>query len=287
MKLAEMAGIEDASSLRAVVSALDPEAPADYREVAGLLALDWKEKGCRRAGIAGGQGAGKSTLGRLIEAACREVGLRACVVGIDDFYLTRAERRTLAEGIHPLFETRGPPGTHDLALCESVMASLFEAGAVACPQFDKGRDDRAEPTTRSGPYDLVVLEGWCVGATPESRKALATPINVLESEEDPTGDFRRYANDRLRHEYRALYAQLDSIAFLAVPSLDAVRRWRLQQEEARPESQRLDGSAIARFVQHYERVTLEMLRRLPQEVDWTFRLAEDHSVAAVERSVKG
>ena len=226
MKLADLAGVEETAPLEAIVSALDPQAPADYREVAALLALDWRAKGCRRAGIAGGQGAGKSTLGRLLEAACEQVGLRACVLGIDDFYLSRADRRQLASHVHPLFETRGPPGTHDLVLCESVMAALSEAGAVTCPQFDKGRDDRIEPVARSGPYDLVVLEGWCVGATPESSEALASPVNALEREEDQAGDFRRYANDRLENEYRQLFAQLDSVAFLAVPSLAAVRRCR-------------------------------------------------------------
>ena len=278
-----MARIDDRAELETIVAALPEDAPADYREVAALLAWDWRAKGCRRAGIAGGQGAGKSTLGRLVEAACKEVGLRACVLGIDDFYRTQAERQTLASDVHPLLETRGPPGTHDLALCDAVTTSLFETGAVSCPQFDKGRDDRVEPVVRTGPFDLVVLEGWCVGASPEEPEQLAMPLNALESEDDRDAAFRHHVNDQLANEYAALFGQLDSVAFLAVPSLDAVRRWRLQQEEARPEHQRLGEKAVARFVQHYERVTLEMLRRLPKTADLTFHLAEDHSVASVDR----
>ena len=75
----------------------------------------------------------------------------------------------------------------------------------------------------------------------------------------------------------------DELVFLQVPGLAAVRRWRLQQESARPPERRLDAIAVDRFVQHYERITVRMLAELPARADWTVELAEDHSVSRVAR----
>jgi len=269
------------------VASLDPEAPADYRELAALLVCDWAESGARRIGLAGGQGAGKSTLGALIESASHAAGLRACVLSLDDFYLTRLERRSLAERVHPLFATRGPPGTHDVKGCRETIERLAREGPIELPVFDKGLDDREGTRIVEGPFDVVVLEGWCVGAEAVEDEALEEPINALEREEDSEARWRRYVNAQLAGDYGTLWDALDQCVFLQVPDLRAVRRWRGQQEESRPAERRLDAAGIERFVQHYERVTLSMLARSPMSADVTVRLAEDHSVAALEFRSKG
>lgn len=281
MRIAELAGRDVDATMRRCLASLDPEAPEDYRQLATLLACEWRSSRPARVGLGGGQGAGKSTLGRLIEAACEAVGLRACVLGIDDFYLSRAARRALAARVHPLLETRGPPGTHDVALCLDAMQQLAGEGIVEVPVFDKGIDDRAGTRRLVGPFDVVVLEGWCVGAQPVDERALASPCNTLERESDPDRVWRRYVNARLGDEYARLWSSLDALVFLRVPSLAAVRRWRLAQERARPPAQRLDASAIDHFVQHYERITTAMLETLDGQADLTVALAEDHSVASL------
>ena len=56
-------------------------------------------------------------------------------VSIDDFYLTRAERKKLGEQVHPLMETRGVPGTHDvqmLATCIEDLKTLVRRQAWLC-----------------------------------------------------------------------------------------------------------------------------------------------------------
>src|SRR5690606_34530577 len=73
-------------------------------------------------GIAGAQGSGKTTLAR---AAAERFG--AAHLSLDDVYLTKTERQTLARQVHPLFAVRGPPGTHDLALLEATVAALRAA----------------------------------------------------------------------------------------------------------------------------------------------------------------
>ena len=266
-----------------IEASLDPTAPVDYRRLAARLAVAWSDSRPTRVGIGGGQGAGKSTLGRLLEAACAEVDLRAIVIGIDDFYRTRAERRAMARAVHPLFETRGPPGTHDVEALGAALVDLTSPGGIALPRFDKGLDDRVEGVRVQGPFDLVVLEGWCVGARASGHRLDPSPINALEREADPEGRWRAEVDARLARDYEPLWDRLDALVFLQVPSLAAVRRWRLEQEASLPAARRLDEAAVDRFVQHYERITLAMLEALPGRVDWSVVLADDHSVAEVVR----
>src|SRR4029077_15283556 len=113
--------------------------------------------------IAGAQGSGKSTLARLLTDELVRLGPRAVTCSLDDFYLTRRERVALAAAVHPLLVTRGVPGTHDIDLCERVLARLGTE-AVRIPTFDKGLDDRVAPEAwpLAGPVDIVVFDGWCL-----------------------------------------------------------------------------------------------------------------------------
>lgn len=284
LRVARLAGREPTTAISECVANLDPSAPLDYREIAGLLASEWVANRPGFVGLAGGQGAGKSTLGRLIASACAESGMRVCVLSLDDFYLSLSDRRALAERVHPLLETRGPPGTHDLSRCREIILRLRDLGGdeeLDLPIFDKGIDDRRGHRKVRGSFDMVLLEGWCVGAPPESDARLESPINALERESDADGAWRRFVNRELSESYAATWQMLDYLIFLRVPNIEAVRRWRLQQEGERPEHQRMEPPAIDRFVQHFERTTLAMDRVLPSEADLTVELAEDHSVAAM------
>ncbi|WGM32728.1 kinase [Brevundimonas sp. NIBR11] len=212
--------------------------------------------------IAGAQGSGKSTL--AAEAACR---LSCATLSLDDVYLTKAERVDLAARVHPLFAVRGPPGTHDLALLDRTLTRLRATrpeARTSLPAFDKLVDDRRpEPQwpVFTGRPRAVLLEGWCLGVTPQDPDALATPINALELEEDPDGLWRRTINDGLSGPYGALFARFDALIFLKAPSFDVVLDWRTEQEAG------LTGAPVsaarraelARFVQHFERISRHML----------------------------
>ncbi|MCY3812946.1 MAG: kinase [Gammaproteobacteria bacterium] len=276
-----MAGVRSSPGARECYASLDANAPDDYRQLAALLVDDWRARGIRTVGVAGGQGAGKSTLGLLLAAAGAFHGQRVVVLSIDDFYLTKAERERLAAEVHPLFRTRGPPGTHAVPLLLRTLEALTRGDDAAVPRFDKGIDDRAGEATVAGPADIVVVEGWCVGAPPRPAGESSAPINTLERQSDVDGVWRNAIDDALCGAYAELNAALDAILFLRVPGLDAVRRWRLQQEGERPRAQRMTAAEIAHFVAHYERITRRMLAELPNTADVTVELAEDHRIAAV------
>ena len=287
MRIADLAGVRPSATVRRCYAALDVDAPDDYRQLAALLVDDWRSRGVATAGLGGGQGAGKSTLGRLLTAAGAFYGLKVEVLGIDDFYLTKAERARLAAAVHPLFATRGPPGTHAVEVAQETVAALRRPGTVAAPRFDKGIDDRIGEVTLQGGADMVVLEGWCVGAPPRPQTEDTAPLNALELDADPDGIWRTAIDDALAGPYAELNSVLDELAFLKVPGLDAVRRWRLQQERERPPAQRMTAAEVARFVAHYERVTRRMLATLPATADVLVELSADHRIAALRMDRRG
>ncbi len=240
-------------------------------------------------GINGAQGTGKTTLAAYLQFALEQgCGWRVAVLSIDDFYLTKSERAQLAAKIHPLLATRGVPGTHDVYMLNDCLERLRELQpneTMALPRFDKSVDDRASPEswpTVSGPIDLIILEGWCVGSAPQSSEALRQSSNDLEEHHDPSGAWRQYVNEQLEESYAGLFAQLDALVFLQAPNLAAVYRWRVEQEEklvpvsGRDTTGIMNRDQIADFMQHFERLTRANIKRLSDTADVTFELDDNH-----------
>jgi D-glycerate 3-kinase len=222
-------------------------------------------------GVCGAQGSGKSTLAQQLVDRLPA----AATLSLDDLYLTRAEREDLAHRVHPLLAVRGVPGTHDVALGLELFAALDARRPLVLPRFDKGIDDRAPPSAweqRDAPLDTLVFEGWCIGAQPEPAAALDRPCNTRERNEDLDGTWRRYVNTALAGPYRALFARVDLMVFLAAPSFETVVDWRCEQEAAllaaRPDAPRaMDRHAIEAFCALYERTTRALLRGMPSRAD--------------------
>ena len=243
--------------------------------------------------INGSQGSGKSTLAALLAMALpRLFGLSVCALSLDDFYLTRTARQSLATRVHPLLATRGVPGTHDVALMQRTLEALRrDAGQLAVPAFDKAQDDRVaegEWQRVATPVDVAIWEGWCLGVPPQSEEALAKPVNQLEREEDHDGQWRRYVNRALARDYEPLFAQVDLWVMLAAPSFGCVQRWRSEQEEKLAVRRGADAiglmssAQIARFVEFYQRLTEWGLERLPPAMDYCYRLDEQRQIRALQ-----
>jgi D-glycerate 3-kinase len=128
------------------------------------LLLDWLKprlgQGPLIIGLAGAQGSGKSTLAAGLAqrlpfctgalpngaGALPDASGSVVAVSLDDFYLSKARRQTLAAHVHPLFATRGPPGTHDLPLLLDALLRVRSGRPVSLPLFDKLADDRPRST---------------------------------------------------------------------------------------------------------------------------------------------
>ena len=228
-------------------------------------------------GLCGAQGSGKTTIARYAARLLEQRGMHAVALSLDDFYLSHEARQRLAREVHPLLAVRGPPGTHDVGMAGAALDQLRARGKVSLPRFDKASDNRAPraawPTVAS-PVDVILLEGWCVGAVSQGRAALATPVNDLERDEDPDGVWRGYVNDQLDGPYQALFARLHDLVFLEAPSFEVVTRWRAEQE-AKLRATGAGGMSdaeIARFVAHYERLTRWILAEMPARADWVVTL---------------
>jgi D-glycerate 3-kinase len=126
----------------------------------------------------------------------------------------------------------------------------------------------------ASPVDVIILEGWCVGAIAQGAAALATPVNALEREEDPQAVWRTYINEQLDGPYQELFGKLHDLILLEAPSFEVVANWRAEQE-AKLRAKGAGGMSeaeISRFVAHYERLTRWILAEMPGRADWVVQL---------------
>lgn len=269
---------------------------AFYRPLAEAIAAAKNQAGSTLlVGINGSQGSGKTTLDAFLKVLLQEYGCYAVGVSIDDFYLTKAAREDRAQELHPLFATRGVPGTHDLPLALATIDALrcaSEDHPVKVPRFNKALDDR-EPegnwTLVSQTVDVIILEGWCVASPTCDEHELQSPINELEANEDKDGLWRRSVNEFLLHYHRELFSQIDYLVFLQVPGFEQVYEWRALQEKKLAESwhrstQDSEGCAIMnesqlkRFIQHYERISRKTFASLAPKADAVLEIDKNHLI---------
>jgi D-glycerate 3-kinase len=250
-------------------------------------------------GINGCQGSGKSTLAQTLAWLLEhEQHVSSCVVSLDDFYLTQAERQQLDLDVHPLLAQRGVPGTHDTKMATQLLKRL-KAGQcpVDIPRFSKADDERS-PTDLwqhiSTPPDIIIIEGWCLGVTAQNFLELIEPVNELERHEDKDGIWRHYVNTQLQQHYQPLFALIDTMIMLQAPSFKCVYQWRLEQEEklrarlkASKEPQQaaymglMDAQKIAHFIQQFQRLTQHALQSMPSEVEHLLVLDEKRNIEKV------
>lgn len=243
-------------------------------------------------GLNGCQGSGKSTLASfLYDYLTEQHQLNVCCLSLDDFYYSHSHRLDLSVKVHPLFQVRGVPGTHDTSVMKSVLASLKEgSGEVIVPRFNKATDDPFPPEKWSKislPVDVVIFEGWCWGVDHQPKSALVDPVNALEKEEDELGVWRSQVNEQLRLCYEPLYAYMDYWCMFKAPSFQVVHQWRTEQEarlaaslQGQDTTRLMNEQQIKRFVSYYQRLTEYGLETLPNKCDWIFCLDEKRHIVS-------
>ena len=242
-------------------------------------------------GLAGGQGTGKTTISSLIKIILtKHFKLKVFRISIDDFYKTRKERTNLSKRVHPMLLTRGVPGTHDI----NMMLNFFRKAKsknfkrIKLPTFNKAIDDRFSKKywydLRNKP-DVIIFEGWCVGAKPEKNITLKKTINSIEKAKDQKQIWRKYVNQQLKSKYKNLYSQLNCLIYLKAKNFSLLQKWRLKQERKLwlKSKKNLNLKIMSRgdvinFMQTYQRITQNMFRYMPRYASIILNLNTNHQI---------
>ena len=250
-------------------------------------------------GLAGGQGSGKTTISSILSLILTKYfKLNVFKVSIDDFYKTRKDRNLLSRIKHPLLMTRGVPGTHDIDLMlnffKKIKAKNFETFLV--PKFNKAIDDRYSKSLwtkiKSKP-DIVIFEGWCVGAKPQTNTQLKKPINSLEKAHDQNAMWRFYVNKHLKTKYKSLFKQLDGLLYLKAKNFSMLKNWRLKQERKlwvqtknKKNLKIMSSGDIINFMQTYQRITQQMFKDAQNSSSIIMNLNSNHQLQTIKFKTK-
>ena len=240
-------------------------------------------------GLSGGQGSGKTTVTGILKIILKKYFKRKIhTSSIDDFYKTLEERDKISNTIHPLFKTRGVPGTHDTNLINKFFDFIKKKKfkKFKLPKFDKSIDDRLNEkywfNVKERP-EIVIFEGWCVGAKPQLNSLLKKPINILEKYEDEDLIWRKHANEKIKREYKKIFAMIDNFIFMKISNFNMVFKWRLLQERKLKKGSHttkkiMSYDKIKRFVMFYQRVTLQMFKDMPKVASVVLTLNNKHQI---------
>ncbi len=242
-------------------------------------------------GLAGGQGTGKTTISTLIKIILTKYfKLKVFRISIDDFYKTRKERISLSKRVHPMLLTRGVPGTHDINMMlnffKKVKSKKFKRFKL--PTFNKAIDDRFNKKKwydlKDKP-DVIIFEGWCVGAKSEKFNSLKKTINSMEKSKDQKQIWRKYVNQQLKSKYKNLYSQLNCLIFLKTRSFGLLQKWRLKQErklwlksKRKLNLKIMNKEDVLSFMQTYQRITQNMFRYMPKYASIILNLNSNHQI---------
>ena len=242
-------------------------------------------------GLAGGQGTGKTTTSSLLRIILiKYFRLKVFRISIDDFYKTRKERIRLSKRIHSMLLTRGVPGTHDIGMMLSFFKKVKrkQFKRLKLPTFNKAIDDRFSKKhwydLKNKP-DVIIFEGWCVGAKSEKNNTLKRTINSMERLKDRKQIWRKYVNQQLKSKYNNLYSQLNCLIYLKAKNFNLLQKWRLKQErkllvksKKNLKSKIMNKKDVLNFMQTYQRITQNMFKNTPKYASIIINLNSNHQI---------
>ena len=248
------------------------------------LKILFKLKSKNKIMIAGSQGSGKSSLSKLIKLYLEKFCYKSVVIiSMDDFYLSKSQRAQLSKNIHPLFLTRGVPGTHDLELMNKKIKQIFKKEfPIYLPIFDKVSDTRKRTYKKVLKADVIVFEGWCAGAQPVDLNYLQKNFNNLEKHKDKNFIWRNSYNKYL-NEYQKLFSQFNFFIYFQFNQWDHVLNWKYKQElELRDKKKDLGlKKYLKEFIQYYEKISKWMHLNVPKYCNILIKLDAHQKIKSI------
>ena len=231
--------------------------------------------------ISGPQGSGKTTLSQNIKKKLQSKKLKVLVLSIDNFYFSKKIRNKLSKKISKLLITRGVPGTHNLKSLKETL-KIFKSNKkkrYKLPYFSKGHDDilYSRSISLTFPYDIFILEGWCLGYPGSKKKKLKKPINTLERNFDKNLKWRKYVNTMSKKYEVSIYKYSNFSVFLKIPSMKYVFGWRKKQEQQLAKKLRMNNNELKMFLSFYERITIDLLKNYKKYFDSFVRIDSKHN----------
>ena len=239
--------------------------------------------------IAGSQGSGKSSLSKLISFYLKKYcSKNSVIISLDDFYLSKNSRIKLSKKIHSLFITRGVPGTHDIELLLDKLQQLRKKEfPVYLPIFDKVKDTRKKSYKKILKADVIILEGWCVGAKPIPHQYLSKNINNLEKLKDPYFIWRENYNAFLK-SYQKLFSKFNFFIYYQFNDWKNIIEWKYKQE-LMLRNKKKDLSLkkdLSEFIQYYEKISLWMSKKSPNDCQLLIKIDADQKIKKIKWSQK-
>ena len=186
--------------------------------------------------------------------------------------------------------TRGVPGTHDIDLMllffKKIKAKNFREFTL--PKFNKAFDDRHKKKywykLKSRP-DILIFEGWCLGAKPQNFMQLKKSVNLLERSHDQNFVWRKFVNNQLKAKYKKFFKQIDTLLYLKVKNFDLLKKWRLKQEKKlwlktknKKNLRIMSQRDLLNFMQTYQRITQQMFKDVPKYASIIMSLNNNHQI---------
>ena len=249
------------------------------------LKILFKLKFKKKIMVAGSQGSGKSSLSKLIKLYLEKFySKNVVIISMDDFYLSKKQRTQLSKNIHPLFLTRGAPGTHDLELLNRKIMQIFDKEfPVYLPIFDKVTDTRKRTYRKVLKGDVIIFEGWCAGAQPVNQSYLQKNFNNLEKYKDKNFIWRNSYNKYL-NEYQKIFSQFNYFIYFQFNQWSHVLDWKYKQElELRDKKKDLAlKKYLKEFIQYYEKVSKWMHLKVPKYCNILIKLNAHQKIKSIK-----
>ena len=249
------------------------------------LKILFKLKFKKKIMVAGSQGSGKSSLSKLIKLYLEKFySKNVIIISMDDFYLSKKQRTQLSKNIHPLFLTRGAPGTHDLELLNKKIVQIFDKEfPVYLPIFDKVTDTRKRTYRKVLKGDVIIFEGWCAGAQPVNQNYLQKNFNNLEKYKDKNFIWRNSYNKYL-NEYQKIFSQFNYFIYFQFNQWSHVLDWKYKQElELRDKKKDLAlKKYLKEFIQYYEKVSKWMHLKVPKYCNILIKLNAHQKIKSIK-----